>query len=170
MSAIPSVDRTLELLERGQAGGVTVLGWADDMVAAIADVAGSEEEITFTVAQAPRRSHEDEVLIVAIRVPHPEEMPLADVVGEELGDRPVQPETIPPSMILERVEWIDSLRQVASVAADNDDHDQADMLNEMADFLAAAPIAFICEAGECWAVGSQTTESGERYCPDHFPA
>lgn len=79
------------------------------------------------------------------------------------------PEPIPPSMIVERVEWIESLRLVAQVAADADDHEQADMLNEMADFLTAAPIAYICEAEGCWQVGSEVTKSGERFCRIDFP-
>lgn len=76
--AIPDEDRTWDLVERafGKSGGITVLGWADNMVV---ELAGQFERHQFEVVQVPR-SHEDEVLILAIRVPHPDEMSLAEVV------------------------------------------------------------------------------------------
>lgn len=74
---VPSVDRTWALMESAYPAGITVLGYADSIV--LADMPG--QEMTFTVAPAVGRQ-EDEVLVVAVRLPHPEQMGLAEVIGE----------------------------------------------------------------------------------------
>lgn len=75
--SVPSVDRAWELMELAYVdNGLAVLGWADSMV--LTDMPG--RVLRFTVHPAPR-SHEDEVVIIAVRVPHPDEMSLAEVIG-----------------------------------------------------------------------------------------
>lgn len=72
---VPSIDRAWELAELAyERDEMTVLGWADD---AVMDV---DSALNFTVWPDPGRSHEDQVLIIAIRVPHPDEMSLRKVV------------------------------------------------------------------------------------------
>lgn len=80
LPAIPDEDRTWNLIEDAYSAsdGITVLGWADDMV--LEAVKDRTARVTFDVEPAPRCSHEDEVLVVAIRVPHPDQMSLAEVV------------------------------------------------------------------------------------------
>ena len=80
MAGVPSMDRTWELMERAYPDGdMIVLGWADNSVVYEAQ----PEPVThnFTVYPEVQRSHEDEVLIVAIIVPHPDLMPLEEVIG-----------------------------------------------------------------------------------------
>lgn len=72
---VPSVDRAWQLAELAYDGGVTVLGWADSMVEAAGPGA-----INFTVTPAPDRQ-EDSLLVLAIRVPHPDVMTLAEVIS-----------------------------------------------------------------------------------------
>lgn len=75
LPTLPDVDRAWSLLEDAYDEGITVLGWADDSV-----VTGYGDRLTFDVTKKVQRSHEDEVLIIAIRVPHPDEMSLGEVV------------------------------------------------------------------------------------------
>lgn len=76
-SSVPSIDRAWELLERAYADrGIKVLGWADNMVLAPRGTPALE----FTVSTAAPASHEDHVLIVALTVPHPDEMSFQEVV------------------------------------------------------------------------------------------
>lgn len=78
MSAIPSVDRAQQLFEHAYfKDNVVVLGWADDMVT------GSNSPVEFTVHPRPQ-SHEDEVLIIAVRVPHPDYMSLEEIVADDI--------------------------------------------------------------------------------------
>jgi hypothetical protein len=77
-SAMPSAARAWELYEHAfYKGNSMVLGWADDMVM------GSNNPMTFTVHPRPD-SHEDEVLIIAVRVPHPDYMTLEQVVADDV--------------------------------------------------------------------------------------
>lgn len=86
-ATIPDLDRTWELIELAYADdGVTVLGWADDMVVTLG------HNVRFDVNEAPERSHEDVVLVVAIRVPHPDAMTFAEVVHGAPAARQEQPD------------------------------------------------------------------------------
>lgn len=74
---VPSVDRAWELLERAYGRNeVRVLGWADNGV-----MQPYKGRLRFDVTDAVRHSHEDEVIIVAIVVPHPDEMTLEEVIN-----------------------------------------------------------------------------------------
>lgn len=74
--AIPSDDRAWELFEWAYTvGAMSVLGWADDMV-----LQSAGKPTNFTVYPSPVRSHEDEVLIIAVPVPHPDLRNLGEVV------------------------------------------------------------------------------------------
>jgi hypothetical protein len=78
---LPSIDRAWELAERAyDTDGLRVLGWADDAV-----MLSYSGRLNFDVHDRVQRSHEDEVLIVAIRVPHPDEMPLDEVINSLRG-------------------------------------------------------------------------------------
>lgn len=75
----PTVDRAWELLDVAYSKhDVKVLGWADDMVM----VPNEGDAVTFTVHPGPASpcGHEDMVVVVAFRVPHPDEMTLAQVL------------------------------------------------------------------------------------------
>lgn len=78
--AIPDEDRTWSLIEDAYGEGITVLGWADDMVLNL--VADRQARVQLTVAPTPQSpaGHEDQVLVIAIRVPHPDEKSLAAIV------------------------------------------------------------------------------------------
>lgn len=78
VEGVPSVDRAWELWDRAyDAGEVKVLGWADNMVL------HGHPPMRFTVTPSPDRTHEDAVVVVAFTVPHPDEMTLAEVVGDD---------------------------------------------------------------------------------------
>lgn len=75
MTTIPSIDRAWELLERAYDDSrLAVVGWADNMIM------DADPPMTFTVGGDPGRTHEDQVLIIALRVPHPDEMSLSEIV------------------------------------------------------------------------------------------
>lgn len=77
----PSVDRAWGLLERAYPDdNITVLGWADNSVVYNAKEAPDHAQSFITWPEV-QRSHEDEVLIIAVTVPHPDEMSLDEVVG-----------------------------------------------------------------------------------------
>lgn len=80
----PSVDRAWELMEMAYSeGDVQVVGWSDSsLIGWDTPAVGGEhsEGITFSAYKAVRRSHEDEVLVVAFRVPHPDQQTLAEVL------------------------------------------------------------------------------------------
>jgi hypothetical protein len=80
--SVPSVERTWELLERAYADdGIEVLGWTGNEVMLLPPAAPSWSELMCTVTKTPSGSHEDLVLIVALRVPHPDEMSFDEVVS-----------------------------------------------------------------------------------------
>lgn len=79
----PSIDRAWELMERASndRGSIKVLGWADDMA-----MLSFPNALTFTVTQAIEPlDQEDHVLIIAVRIPHPDEMTLDEVIGRSDG-------------------------------------------------------------------------------------
>lgn len=77
-ASVPSVDRAWELMELAyeDSRGIKVVGWADN---SIMDIDGS---VTFTAWASEPHSHEDVVLVLALRVPHPQAMSFAEVVGD----------------------------------------------------------------------------------------
>lgn len=83
----PTVERALELVDLAYAErDVKVIGWADSMVLDFDTAAGGGEGmkgVTFSAFTDVQRSHESEVLVIAIRVPHPDFMSLEDVLGCE---------------------------------------------------------------------------------------
>ncbi len=81
---LPSVDRVWTLMELAyETQGLTVLGWTSNSVAE----AGAP--VVFEVTPTPESpvGHEDQMIVVLVRVPHPDEMSLAEVVfGHEMHD------------------------------------------------------------------------------------
>lgn len=82
---VPSVERAWELMERAWSdpGALKVLGWAHSSVMHV-----EASALNFTVYDRLQRGaidQEDHVIIVAVRVPHPDEMSLADVIGVPEG-------------------------------------------------------------------------------------
>lgn len=80
--AIPDEDHTWDIIEEAysKADGITVLGWADDMV--LDAVKDRTMRVEFGVRSFPDSpcGHEDQVLVIAIRVPHPDEKSLAEII------------------------------------------------------------------------------------------
>lgn len=78
----PGTERALDLIEMALADpdGITVLGWADDGVLLFGNWS---KDMTFTVFPGidTAAQQEESVLILAVRVPHPDSMGLEEVVG-----------------------------------------------------------------------------------------
>lgn len=81
---LPDIERAIDLAMKawnedgGQ--GAQVLGWASSSV--LYHAQGERPEVLeFGVTPRPRRSHEDEVILIAFRPPHPEIWTLDEVVN-----------------------------------------------------------------------------------------
>lgn len=84
-AGLPTTDRAWQLAELAYPdGGVKVIGWTDNSVVLDEPQTSRWDHLTFTVTkelERPQRQ-EDSVLIIAVRVPHPDEMSLAEVIGQ----------------------------------------------------------------------------------------